>query len=733
MPLIGAFGNASEYAYRGFAGLFPDPFDFVDLSNVEPGNVYYSNFAKITGMKIPFPIQIDPVANRQYSLFASVFGNGNSDSVSWADNTDDFSFSDDLDTSLRFISNPSKIKDNQSVVLKLTIPSYSGSPAIEDASIFGETFQTNVSIGNSIQDWLVTVRDLDRTVNPFTFTNVSNSIAGVAVTTNQVIISGLEDGFNYPAEILTNNANLTIDAVGVGTSGRVENGSVITLDTTSSTSYSATKTVNFRVSGFTTSWQVTTEPLDLDPTFRYFEGLTVAGLSVSPTITAFSNVTGALFSTQYSTGQTRGLIEAVEIGGLNVGLTTNFTVTGGEAQLIRKNNSGIYTILNPYGAGPLSVKNEDLVSLRTTSSADGSTATNVDFSVGTGTGQWRVTTQAAAPAPDPAPDPGPGPGPDPGPTPISFPLAVTVFVVGGGGGGGLGRASSADLGNAGGGGGGGQVNTGSYSVASGSSYTITVGEGGAASNSVNSRGGIGGSSSFIFSGGGSGTFSSGGGGGGTGSGEPSVRSGGSTLGGSGGGGGAVGDNINSGGDGSAGGAGGSGGNAGGSGAANTEANPKGLGGGGGGAGGAGTNGSGTVGGTGGQGVTGLDFFATNALRNSVSGGTRFAGGGGGGSASGGLTSGAPGQGGGGDGAIRSTNATNGASRTGAGGGGGIGRGVIGSKTPGSGGSGVVVIKYSCSSNSLTALSGTTQGTVLYDTTNQVKYHYFTTNSTITFN
>jgi len=397
MPLLGAFGNASEYAYRGFAGLFPDPFDFVDLSNVEPGNVYYSNFSKITGLKIPFPIQIDPTTNRQYSVFASVFGNGNSESVSWADNTDNFSFSDDLDTSLRFISNPSKIKDNQSVVLKLTIPSYSGSPAIEDASIFGETFQTNVSIGNSIQDWLVTVRDLDRTVNPFTFTNVSNSIVGVAVTTNQVTISGLEDGFNYPAEILTNNANLTIDSVGVGTSGRVENGSVITLDTTSSTSYSDTKTVNFRVSGFTTSWQVTTEPLDLDPTFRYFEGSTVAALAVNNSLSSFTNVTGALFSTQYATGQTRGLIEAVEIGGLNVGLTTNFTVTGGEAQLIRKNNAGIYTILNPYGAGPLSVKNEDLVSLRTTSSADGSTTTNVDFAVGTGTGQWRVTTQAAAP------------------------------------------------------------------------------------------------------------------------------------------------------------------------------------------------------------------------------------------------------------------------------------------------------------------------------------------------
>lgn len=414
MPLLGAFGNASEYAYRGFAGLFPDPFDFVDLSNVEPGNVYYSNFSKITGLKIPFPIQIDPTTNRQYSVFASVFGNGNSESVSWADNTDNFSFSDDLDTSLRFISNPSKVKDNQSVVLKLTIPSYSGSPAIEDAdTLFGETFQTNVSIGNSIQDWLVTVRDLDRTVNPFTFTNVSNSIAGVAVTTNQVIISGLEDGFNYPAEILTNNANLTIDSVGVGTSGRVENGSVITLDTTSSTSYSDTKTVNFRVSGFTTSWQVTTEPLDLEPTFRYFEGSSVAALAVNNSLTSFTNVTGALFSTQYTTGLTRGLIEAVEIGGLNVGLTTNFTVTGGEAQLIRKNNSGIYTILNPYGAGPLSVKNEDLVSLRTTSSANGSTTTNVDFAVGTGTGQWRVTTQAAAAAPPP----GGGGG---GPSPITF-------------------------------------------------------------------------------------------------------------------------------------------------------------------------------------------------------------------------------------------------------------------------------------------------------------------------
>ena len=52
MPILGGYGNASEYAYRGFIVELPDPFDWVDLYDVDPGQEYRAGYAKITGIKM---------------------------------------------------------------------------------------------------------------------------------------------------------------------------------------------------------------------------------------------------------------------------------------------------------------------------------------------------------------------------------------------------------------------------------------------------------------------------------------------------------------------------------------------------------------------------------------------------------------------------------------------------------------------------------------------------------
>ena len=74
MPIIGGYGNASEYAYRGFIVELPDPFDWVDLYDVDPGQEYRAGYAKITGIKSPLPVRVS--IGSSFSLISNVFDNG---------------------------------------------------------------------------------------------------------------------------------------------------------------------------------------------------------------------------------------------------------------------------------------------------------------------------------------------------------------------------------------------------------------------------------------------------------------------------------------------------------------------------------------------------------------------------------------------------------------------------------------------------------------------------------
>jgi hypothetical protein len=439
MPIIGAIGNASEYAYRSNLIDFPDPFDFTDLSNVEPGVTYYSEYVKITGIKSKLKVEIDP--GTSYSIFASVFDNSSRSSLAFDnDNTSNANFSQDLAPSLRYTSGESYISNNQSIILSRQIPSVPTLPSASlDSSlitfdeynprfsqqilpsstlptVFGQTYTSTVSIGKSTQDWVLKVRDIDSTVNNFSFNSLSNVFAGIAVTSNEITISGLEKNYLFPSQVSTSNARIIVDNVAfpVGVSTLLQNGNLVRLDTNSSTSYSTAKSVNLDVSGFSTSWNVTTEPLDLTPTFTFYD----LGL-LNPSKTQFSPITNAALTALYSTAVS-GNFQRFDISGLNVGLSTNITFTNGaEYQVIRPGTTAgtalesASTVKN-FTDPPILVQNGDGIRIRLTSSANYSTTVTTSVTVGTVTRQvWSIQTQA---------DPGTGTGgpitPDPPPPTI---------------------------------------------------------------------------------------------------------------------------------------------------------------------------------------------------------------------------------------------------------------------------------------------------------------------------
>ena len=67
MPILGSLGAISESSYRGNLDDYADDFSFVNINNAEPGTLYTSGIATITGIN--------------YKIKVSVVGAGTSFSV----------------------------------------------------------------------------------------------------------------------------------------------------------------------------------------------------------------------------------------------------------------------------------------------------------------------------------------------------------------------------------------------------------------------------------------------------------------------------------------------------------------------------------------------------------------------------------------------------------------------------------------------------------------------------
>jgi len=396
MPILGGTGNASEYAYRSFINELPNPFDWPDIINAVPGTTYYSGYAKITGIKKSLRLTITP--GYSYSITSNVFDNGQT--VTFDNNkTFEASFDEYSDPNLRFTSSTGRVKNNQSIILKVTptvtpsLPKTSfdatrfrfndfnprfdsiNEPIDPFSGDFNTVYRPIVSVGKSTQDWIVQTKTLDQTPNSFSFVNVTNQQTSSISTSNYVVITGLEPYYKFDASIIVGTfSGIVVDERVALASTQVYNGNIIKLQTTTSSDFNTPKNIQVRVGTFTTSWTATTELENLNITF---------------TPTDFTDQTGVNRSTDIDS-------DWITLSGFSLNSDLPVTLSNTNAKYEVERSS---SIVKSFDASPIEVVNNDKIRLRLTSSASYSNAVTTTMTIGNTSADWRVTTRGAPPPP----------------------------------------------------------------------------------------------------------------------------------------------------------------------------------------------------------------------------------------------------------------------------------------------------------------------------------------------
>jgi len=380
MPILGGTGNASEYAYRSFIVNLPDPFDWVDLYSVDPGQEYRAGYAKITGIKSKLPLRVS--IGSSYSLISNVFDNNQ---------TVTFDNNKKIEASFDEYSNPNSrfksalgfnvisdyIRNNQSINLSIITPKIV-------ATDFSKTYTTTVGVGKSVQDWIVRTRAIDDTPNTFSFTSIASTSTQTPVESNVITLSGLEPGFSFASQITSGIGTIIVNGNPIGTSFNAFSGDTIKLQTTSSSSFNTQQDVILKVGTYSTTWSVKTEIENLNITF---------------TPASFTNVSNADLSAVQNSNQ-------ITLSGFSKNSSLPLTVSNANARYEIERNA---IVVKAFDASPINVINNDKIRLRLTSSASYSTAVSSNMKVGnTTSANWNVTTRSAPPPPPvdpPAPPP----------------------------------------------------------------------------------------------------------------------------------------------------------------------------------------------------------------------------------------------------------------------------------------------------------------------------------------
>lgn len=395
MPILGGTGSASEYAYRSYLVDYPDPFDWPDQLNVDPGKIYAAGYAKITGIKTKLKLRVS--VGSSYSLYENVFDNNQTVTF---DSTKAF-FDSSSNPNERFkpglgLNNPAYelIGNNQSVNLSVNTPRVV-------TTDFSKTYTTNVSIGNSVQDWIVRTRAFDGTPNSFSFTSIGSTTVSTQVFSNTITLAGIETGFGVGVGLTASSAPGTALINGTpyplntfeffpNTIPRVINGDTIQLRTTSPNSFNTNKTLTLRVGTFSTTWSVTTEQENLNILFS----------------SDFTDQSNLNLSTDTDSNQ-------ITLTGFSFGSFLPVTLSNTSASYEIERGAAIVKNFTDPAAN---VTNNDKIKVRLPSSASYSTTVSTTVSVGNSSADWNLTTRSAPPVTPPEPPINP---PDPPPPPPS--------------------------------------------------------------------------------------------------------------------------------------------------------------------------------------------------------------------------------------------------------------------------------------------------------------------------
>lgn len=328
-PLLGSIGGASEYAYRGNLDDWPDEFNFISLTDQEPGGIYTSGITTITGINYKALVTISGVGS--FSV------NGGALSTS-----------------------PKYIRNNE--IISIQVPTTSGT-----FNDFNKNYSSTITVGKRSSTWNVRTRDLDAIPTGFDFTDLTDQSVSIAVTSNTVTVVGLETGVIFPIQVSSGIGSIRINGASPVYSGNVTNGDTVSVATSSPSTYSTTNTSIVLVGTYSTDFNVTTRAVDLTPDQFVFTNQTNVGFGstvFSNTITLVGIDTGQFATASISPS------------------TFEFNVT-----------DAFDNVLYPYTSFDKDVTNGNKITLRTIASTAGSTTTSGTLTITGISSTFSVTTR----------------------------------------------------------------------------------------------------------------------------------------------------------------------------------------------------------------------------------------------------------------------------------------------------------------------------------------------------
>jgi hypothetical protein len=197
----------------------PNPFTFVDLSNVLLSTPQVSNTITVTGLTTPAPIAVSGDASSQYAIGAGAWTNA-----------------------------PGTVANGQTVRVRHT-----------SSAATGGAVHTTLTIGG-VSDTFTSVTHFDITPNPFTFEDVVDVMPGTSQVSNAVLVTGI----NGPAPIAVFEDASSQYAIngGAWTSapGTVVNGQTVRVRHTSGAGLNLATHTRLSIGGVSDTFTSTTVP-----------------------------------------------------------------------------------------------------------------------------------------------------------------------------------------------------------------------------------------------------------------------------------------------------------------------------------------------------------------------------------------------------------------------------------------------------------------------------------------
>jgi hypothetical protein len=318
-PLLGAIGDASEYAYRGTLDDVPEDFNFTSIVDAEPGVAYTTGPITITGLNNK--VQVVVSAGASIAVNSGIFTSG-----------------------------PTFIRSNDTIAIYT--PTTQGTD--DD---FSKTYTITATVGQTSKDWTVTTRDKDSLPDSFSFTTATNQELDTTVTSNTIILSGLEPTVSSGALITSGIGSFSKNGGVPGTASTVGNGDSLAVVLQSPIDYSKTNTTTLQVGTFSTDFSVVTR--DADTTVDQF---------------FFTNFTNVAISSSFDSNSIT--LSGADTNTVDAPVPLTATVTGGFLKVDR----GAIPIRD-FSVDPITVFNGDTLTLKINSSPSYSEIRNATLSI----------------------------------------------------------------------------------------------------------------------------------------------------------------------------------------------------------------------------------------------------------------------------------------------------------------------------------------------------------------